>query len=300
MTHTTLTLTPSSWPPLSHSKQITAGAEKQKLVPTPLGESALQFCLREFPQLFAYEFTAQMEDRLDSVAKGEDDWKNVCRDTWASYKEKYELLGDKKTLPTSSDKVKEFGGGLKAVMSKSGPLLVQEVEGATSKAKGSKDKPPATFYSFPQGATISTLTEEMARAHIASLLKEDVLGEWNGEKILKKKGPYGLYAQCGELRVPFLEDEPLQKVYEKLRAKKETADNKTRIGGYVFSTGPYGPYMYKDGLKTKNFVKIPSTTDPKTMSLADAEALYKQCSEAKKAAGGARGGWNKGGKRGGK
>jgi topoisomerase IA-like protein len=64
------------------------------------------------------------------------------------------------------------------------------------------------------------------------------------------------------------------------------------VGGYVFARGQYGPYMYKDGLKTKNFVGIPDTIDPTTLSLADAEALYKQCSEAKKS----KGGWRPGGK----
>jgi DNA topoisomerase-1 len=300
--HTTISLTPTEWPPITTTKQVATGVEKNKLAPTALGESVLTFCIREFPQLFAYDFTAQMENRLDSVAKGEEMWKQVCRDTWSSYKDKYNTLMDKGSIPSNSEKVKEFCGGLKAVLSKNGLVLVQEKDSGTSSptAKG-KSKGNVTFYAFPQGYTIQTITEEVAREHIKSLTTEDSLGMWGGQPILKKKGPYGLYIQCGSIRLPYTESESLEAVYEKIRSKQVSMDSQVRVGGYVFARGQYGPYMYKDGLKTKNFVGVPDTIDPKTLTLADAEALYKQCSEAKKSKGGWRpGGDNRGGNKGGK
>lgn len=305
---TTLLLKPATWPPETSMKQIALGAEKQKLVPTALGESVLTFCLKEFPHLFAYEFTAQMEGRLDSVSKGEEDWKNLCRDTWNSYKDSYARLKDKATKPTSSDKVVEFGNGFKAVMSKTGPLLVQEnsdsptsTNGTDSKGKKKKeDGPKPTFYSFPTGYTLSTITEEVGRDHIKALQEDSQLGQWDGKPILKKKGPYGLYAQCGDLRVPMTDGESLEKIYERLKDKSLTNSNNVNVGGYRFAKGPYGPYMFKEGLKTKNFVGIPSTVDPSTLTLAEAEELYKKCSELKKAntSSGGRGG--RGGFRGGR
>jgi DNA topoisomerase-1 len=278
--HTTLTLTPTEWPPVATIKQVPQGAEKNKLVPTPLGDSVITFCVREFPQLFNYDFTAQMEARLDAVAKGDEMWKNVCRDTWASYKDRYETLMDKASLPSNSEKVKDFGNGLKAVLSKNGLVLVQESTDASSSPKP-KQKGKASFYSFPEGYTLQNITEEVVRNHIESL-QDNKLGMWNGQPLVKKNGKYGMYIQCGTINLPYVESEPLEVVYEKLRAKQLTADNKVRVGGYVFAKGQYGPYMYKDGLKTKQFVGIPETIDPKTLSLADAEALYKQCLEAKK------------------
>jgi DNA topoisomerase-1 len=300
--HTSLTLSPSVWPPVTNVKEVTAGAEKGKLVPTALGESVLRFCLKEFPQLFAYEFTAQMENRLDQVAQGQEEWKQVCRDTWTSYKDDYERLKDKRTLPTAGEKVKDFGGGLKAIMSKTGPLLIQEVPDVPadalpapvpkSKTRTKKESPkpveesPAkpTFYTFPEGYTLQTITEEIAREHIASLKEDNTLGTWEGNPILKKKGPYGLYIQCGEFKVPTVEDEALDKIYEKLRQKQQSANNQTRVGEYIFSKGQYGPYMYKSSLKTKVFVSVPTTIDPTTLTVAEAEELYKKQSEAKKAA----------------
>jgi DNA topoisomerase-1 len=80
------------WPPTRQIEKKKVGAEKQKLSPTPLGTSVLEFCVREFPQLFDYGFTKRMEDRLDLIASGDEPWKAVCRDTWASYKDTYEEL----------------------------------------------------------------------------------------------------------------------------------------------------------------------------------------------------------------
>ena len=156
------------------------------------------------------------------------------------------------------------------------------------------DKPK--FYPFPKGLDILTISEEAAREHVKSLESEGLLGHWEGKPILKKSGKYGDYITCGDINIPYNSTETLEHIYAKLRIKKENAP--VAVGGYRFAVGPYGPYMWKDGLKTRNFVGIPSTVDTTKLTLAEAEALYKQCSEAKAASGSSRGG--RGGFRGGR
>jgi DNA topoisomerase-1 len=270
VSHTTLTQKPNEWPPVSTTKLVPQGVEKQKLVPTALGESVLTFCIREFPQLFAYDFTAQMESRLDSVSKGDEHWKTLCRDTWNSYKEEYEKL--LKSPSSSSEKGKDLGNGLKAIMTKTGPLLVQEP--TTPKSK-------AIFYSFPDECTIQTITDTIALEHIQNLKTDAHIGLYQGNEILKKKGPFGLYAQCGDLKVPYVEGESLDAIVEKFRLRKESTSSNIKIGPYIFATGQYGPYMYKD-LKTKVFVSIPDSLNPKDLTPAKAEELYKKLLEDKK------------------
>ena len=282
ITNTILKLAPQVWPPLTQTTQTNQGAEKQKLVSTALGESVLTFCLKEFPQLFAYDFTAAMESRLDKVAKGEEAWKQLCRDTWGSYKDHYTQLMSKDSKPSSSEKVKDFGGGFKAVMSQKGPLLVQE--GPDPK----KDK--AQFFPFPEGYTLQSLTEEIARAHVKQFREDTTLGTWNGKPILKKKGPFGVYLQCGDLRVPFQENDTLEQLYTKFRVKQTSEDTKFKKGPYSFGTGQYGPYMYKTDLKTKIFVSLPEGSDPRTMTAEELDDVYKKGVEAKKARGSFRGG----------
>lgn len=292
--HTTMTLQPSHWPPLTQTTQITLGAEKQKLVPTALGDSVLSFVIQEFPQLFSYDFTASMESRLDKVSKGEEEWKQLCRDTWNSYKDSYARLKDKSSVPSNSDKVKDFGGGFKAVLSKKGALLVQETPNQKT-----------MFYSFPPGLTIQTITEEQARHHIQELQKESILGTWNGTSIEKKKGPYGYYLQCGDVRIPYNESHTQQQILETFAARDKSRDGSSKgangdkyiFGPYTFAKGQYGPYMYKHDLKTKIFVGIPDTLDPRRLTAEEADSLYKHGVEAKKAGGGRGGKGGKGGKR---
>ena len=262
---TTLTAKPNSWPPESKETEVKLGAEKQKLVPTALGISVLDFCVKEFPQLFAYEFTAQMENRLDAVSKGEEQWKAICRDTWASYSEAHDRLKSSASKPSKSEKVNDFGDGFKAVMSAKGPLLVQE-------AKTSSDKP--SFYTIPADTDITTLTKEEALAFITALESENKVGEYDGKPIMKRKGPFGLYLAAGELKIPYVETDTLEMILEKLNAKRKSTESLMRVGPYIFKVGQYGPYMYKESLKKKVFVSIPATINPKTLTEAEATALY--------------------------
>jgi DNA topoisomerase-1 len=298
-----LSLVPQQWPPLTKTTQLTLGAEKQKLVPTSLGQSVLTFCLREFAPLFAYEFTAKMEQALDQVAKGDMAWKQVCRDTWTSYKTDYERLKSKESVPSASEKVKDFGHGFKAVMSKTGPLLVQEEEGPSTatatRGKGkSKSKGNAKFFTFPTGHTFDTITADVARAWIQELQREASFGSWDGKAITKKKGPFGEYLQCGDLKIPYKPEDSMDEVYKKLRERTEHSGNAYIFGPYTFNKGQYGPYMYKTALKTKIFVSVPDSVNVRELTAEEADDLYKKGVEAKKSNAG-RGGFRGRGGRGG-
>ena len=279
---TTLTTTPTSWPPTTTLTQISLGAEKQKLVPTPLGISVLNFCVKEFPQLFAFEFTAQMERRLDSVSKGEEQWKAICRDTWASYSDDHTRLNDRSSAPSQSEKVNDFGDGFKAVMSKSGPLLVQEAKSTPKNSKADKNIEKPTFYTLPKDTDITQLTKEEALEFIRVLESERRVGEFEGKPIVKKKGPYGEYLESGTYKVPFIEEDTMEMIITKFNLKKESASKLTRVGPYIFTVGQYGPYMYKENVKKKNFVSVPATIDPKKLTEKEADALYRLASKPRR------------------
>ena len=299
--NTSLMIEPMQWPPLTQNTQITLGAEKQKVVPTTLGDSVVSFCLREFPQLFAYEFTTQMEQRLDMISKGEEQWKGVCHDTWDSYKGDYARLNDKASLPSASEKVCDFGNGFKAVLSKTGPLIVQEAQQAKGQqakgqqAKGQEEKGKATFYSFPPGYTMQNITEAIAKEWVEKQIADTNLGTIDGKAIVKKKGPYGDYLQCGESRIPYIESDTIDIIKQKFQTKTQNTSSTYKFGPYTFGSGQYGPYMFKTDLKTKVFISIAATLNPKTLTGAEADALYKSGMEAKKAKGNWRGG-HRGGK----
>jgi hypothetical protein len=256
--------------------QKKVGGEKNKLVPTALGTSALEFCLREFEPLFAYEFTKKMETRLDGIATGAEQWKELCRDTWGTYKEKYAALKEgKSTAAAGPARERLFEGGIKAVQSKKGPLLLKE--GAT-KADG------AVFYGWPEGRTFHEITEaEVAEFVAAKQLASGggSLGMYEGTPIVKKSGPHGPYASCGSAAVPWTPEDTEETLQEKFKAKKENFLH--RCGTFEFRNGPYGVYMFKTDQvgKARKFVGLPTGVDPKVLTLEAATKIFQTGLKAK-------------------
>jgi DNA topoisomerase-1 len=60
--------------------------EDKKLTPTKLGRMVNTFLVKYFPKLINTEFTASMENELDSVESGAENWVDVVRAFWDSFK----------------------------------------------------------------------------------------------------------------------------------------------------------------------------------------------------------------------
>lgn len=58
------------------------GNEKNKLVIQPVGILVIEFLIRHFDSLFQYEYTKQMEDTLDVIAKGNKTWYTLCHECY--------------------------------------------------------------------------------------------------------------------------------------------------------------------------------------------------------------------------
>ena len=277
----------NQWPPTEEVFQLKKGGEKARLMPTPLGMTILDFTVKNFPDLFAFDFTASMENRLDKVAEGQEPWKRVLEDTWKSYKDRYEgLKGSRASEGTLVNaRRKEFADGIVAVMSGKGPLLLKE------DPSGIKEK--TVFYGWPLGKQLQTITEEEVRLFVENIGKQRAgseLGEYNGHPIVKKKGPYGLYAECNGVRVNCTEETTLEDIICKLEAKSQETPAKT-LGPFQIRTGQYGPYLMKtDTPKGKKpvCVSIPKGTDIDTLTAQQAGEIFEAGMKAK-----AKGGFRK-------
>ena len=261
------TMRPSQWPPTALTKKKKVGGEKRKLVPTELGRSVLSYLLTHFEDLFAYDFTAHMERRLDHIAEGTEHEKQLLRDTWASYQERYEAL---LAQPAANAKIKEFGGGLKAVQSKKGPLILQE---------GKED---TQFLGWPTGVKWEDITAEQAKAfqqEQQEKKKGEIIGQWKDQPIMKKTGKFGDYLQCGTVSIPYQVEE-LEQTLQRFEAKMQT--NTIEFKEFSIRTGQYGPYIMKTSLKKPQFVSLPKGIDPSTLTEKEVEALYKLGLESKK------------------
>ena len=273
----------TKWPPAEQIVKKKMGGEKKKLVPTALGLQCLSFLEKHFSHLFDFKFTSQMETRLDLVEKGTEAWKQVLRDTWATYKDKYESMKSGGSVigsvggSTDSSKVKTFGtDGLKAVMSKKGPLILQEGTNTV-------------FYGWPPSVVFDDLTEADARAFVAAqtqakAVAEEPIGTFEGQPVLRKTGKFGPYVACGTINLSVLTTDTWSEIEEKLKAKAASPSGTLKtFKDFEIRNGPYGPYMFKTSLKKKVFVSIPKSIDVNTITEATVADLYKSASETKKA-----------------
>ena len=64
--------------------------EGKYLRPTPLGEVVTTFMMERFTDVVDLKFTARMEESLDSIEKGRDEWKSVLKSFYSGLKEALE------------------------------------------------------------------------------------------------------------------------------------------------------------------------------------------------------------------
>jgi DNA topoisomerase-1 len=281
------------WPPTSATKTQTLGTEKDRLVPTPLGLSVLDFLMKHFEDLFAYGFTAKMEQRLDAISEGSEQWKQILSDTWNTYKGRYETLKNQATPKQGNPaRRREFSNGLLAVLGKKGPLLLRESPDG--------DEKKTVFYGWPDGIAFPALTEEEAITFVAAQGKDkegENLGNYHTYPIVRKKGKFGMYAEWNGKRVSCSETDTFQTIADKIETARAAALR--QVGAFEIRNGPYGPYMFKHAVKgpERKFVSVPPSISIETVTEQELLVIFQAGLTQKSHSGGptgARGGRGRG------
>src|SRR5699024_6006575 len=65
--------------------------EDRRFVPTELGETVNEMLTEYFPKFVDEKFTAHMEDELDKVADGEEEWRDVVDEIYKQLEEYLEV-----------------------------------------------------------------------------------------------------------------------------------------------------------------------------------------------------------------
>lgn len=88
---------PSTYAPIISTIQERNYVEKEegRFIPTIIGKTVNDFLLQNFPDVFDYSFTADMERELDEIAEGEKQWKKVIGDFWNPLEGKLENVQEK-------------------------------------------------------------------------------------------------------------------------------------------------------------------------------------------------------------
>ena len=159
------------------------GNEKGKLVIQPTGIIVLEFLLKTYPVLFEYEYTKEMEDVLDSIAKGNTKYHELCRKCLEEIeKSSVEIARDNKE-DIKIDNMHTY------MIGKHGPVIkCLNVDGKT------------TFKSVKKDIDITALRN--GDYQIADIVESENLmrrlGAYKEEDLFLKKGKFGLYVVWGE------------------------------------------------------------------------------------------------------
>ena len=163
--------------------------ERGKLTPTFLGVAVTQLLENHFTDLVDTEFTANMEDGLDAISRGEKDSIPFMKNFYFGSESQTGLeamLEDKVDIGKAcSVQFKNEGDEIEIRVGQYGPFIQQ---GEIRK-------------SIPSNVYLGDLNVEKALEIINQEINEDKeLGTdlESGEKILLKNGPYGPYVQLGE------------------------------------------------------------------------------------------------------
>ncbi len=243
------------------------GANKGKLIPTPIGELISAFLTDNFKNIVDYKFTANIEKDLDLIADAKLDRVKMLRDFYGPFNN--EVLASEGIERYNNARLlghdPETGKAIYAKVGKNGGFIQL---GENEKDTGEKPR----FAPLPKRKSVKTVTLEQALKQLALPQLPRTLGKAkDGTEIIAAAGPFGPYLKAGKYNIPLKDFDPyiitLEDAEPLYEAKRDSfiAD----WGEIQIINGAYGPYVKGPG--RRNFVRIPKDIDPKTVTKAQAE-----------------------------
>ena len=267
-----------------------AELENKRFHPTDVGRVVAKFLTQHFTQYVDYDFTAQLEDTLDEISRGESDWLPLMQKFWTNFK----ALVDDKMESVSRDEAiqsrqlgidEKSGKPISVRMGRYGPFV-------QIGTRDDEDKPKFAGLRPGQKMDSITLEEALELFKLPRMLGESP----EGEEISANIGRFGPYIKYDSKYVSLKVkegDDPftvtLERALELVAEKKEFDANreiKLFEGTDIkILRGRYGPYI-TDGVKNARIPK--DVEDPETLTLETCQELIEKAplprSKRKKAA----------------
>ena len=250
--------------------------DNRRFVPTDVGKIVNRFLTHHFHRYVEYGFTAAMEDELDAVSRGEEEWTTPLEKFWKPFIRQVERT-DKNVTREEVVQARELGkdpGTGKPVtvrMGRYGPFV-------QIGTKDDAEKPRFAGLRPGQKMDAITLPDALELFKLPRALGETLAGE----PIVANVGRFGPYLKYGEKYVSLREDDPytvsLERAREVILLKQQADANRIIAqfeGGVRVLNGRYGPYI-TDGNKN---AKVPTDRDPKSLTLEECRELIAQAPE---------------------
>ena len=266
------------------------GANKGKLIPTPIGELVSGFLTENFKNIVDYKFTANIEKDLDLVADAKLERVKMLRDFYKPFHDTV-LAADGVERYNNARLLghhPESGLPIYAKVGKNGGFIQL---GDNEKSSGEKPR----FAPLPKRKSVKTVSLEQALKQLELPALPRELGKApDGTVLIAASGPFGPYLKGGKYNIPMKDYDPytvtLREVLPLYQKKVDSiiAD----WGEIMIINGAYGPYVKGPG--RRNNVKIPKETDPAKITEAEAKEMLENKPKTKtKARRGKRGGRKK-------
>lgn len=243
------------------------GGDKNKFVPTDIGEVVNDFLTDNFAEILDYGFTARVEEGFDEIANGDQKWKEMMTDFYSKFHPRIEDVEENADRATGERILgvdPKSGKNVHARIGRFGPMIqIGEQD----------DEEKPTFASLMANQNIATITLEEA----LELFKLPFdLQEVDGQPVSVGVGRFGPYVKWGEtyISIPKGED-PLsvnQERAEEIINEKKRAD--APIATYkgepvTKGTGRFGPFIKYKSI----FVNVPKRYDFNNLSQSDINEL---------------------------
>lgn len=228
------------------------GNEKNKLSINTTGILAIEFLTKYFNEMFSYEYTKNMEDKLDLISSGTiDEWESLCKECYNQIKE---LAKPIKNVTKNSYTLDERHD---LVFERYGPI-VREKEGNEVKQ----------YYNVKKDIYIDIKRLKEGYYSVKDIIEEqtDYVGEHNGQPIHIKNGRFGLYLEWGDKKkslkgiMSTMRKLELQEAIDILISEDAPDKNVLRklTNNLSVRKGKYGPYVYykTDAMKSPKFLNI--------------------------------------------
>ncbi|MEO8161448.1 MAG: DNA topoisomerase, partial [Arenimonas sp.] len=244
--------------------------DNRRFKPTDVGRAVAKFLSGRFTRYVDYDFTAKLEDELDAVSRGEEEWTPLLARFWKDFKEALDV--ETENPRGGEDTSRELGPHpvsgkpVTARIGRYGPMVqVGTVE----------DEEKPSFASLRPGQSIFSITMDEA-LKLFTLPRK--LGQLDEKDLTVAIGRFGPFVKRGETYASLDKtDDPYEIDFDRgaelIRAREELIANRLirAFEGTAVQVlnGKYGPYI-TDGEKNG---KIPKDRDPKSLGLDECLAI---------------------------
>jgi DNA topoisomerase I len=246
--------------------------DARRFTATDIGKIVNRFLTKYFTKYVEFGFTADMEDELDAISRGEEPWTTPLEKFWKPF---IDQVGEIETSVSREEVAMsrdlgihpESGRPVSVRMGRFGPFVQAGTKDDVEKPK---------FAGLRPGQKMDTIT--MADALVLFQLPKKLGETAAGEPVTVAIGQFGPYVKYGAKYVSLKEpDDPytvtLERAIEVIEAKKVADANRIIIEFGVDDiqvlNGRYGPYITD---KARN-ARIPKDRDPKTLTLEECRTM---------------------------